>query len=269
METLNHSCMEKLYTFNAEFADQWPLVPNTLTVNEEDIQLFVVSYKTFDDRIRHMNENVLSRIPMQPVWINWIGDEENEKKDLALSNACWPGQTRLGYRHSNTLSHWSIFLAMDELNISHALVTEDDSVLEMKVSELFLDRLSQTMQNLPDDYEIAWFGTGDGGHYTGPDFSNDTDVYQVHNFKFQCTNAQNRCACRRGMHAYMISLAGARKYLLAQTAPPIWENYMGNELDEILQDHCFWIEPPYFSEGSKTMNAAGERLITYKHTKGL
>ena len=65
----------------------------------------------------------------------------------------------------------------------------------------------------------------------------------------------------------MISLAGARKYLFAQTALPIWENYMvneesamtvlgaeGNELDDILQDHCFWIEPPYFSEGSKTVS---------------
>ena len=122
---------------------------------------------------------------------------------------------------SLSLKHVKIIREVAE-KYEYALVLEDDVIL----CDNFVEEFSQSYNQLPDDWDIAWVGTCCGLHAP---ISEDKRVYRVNG---------SRCT-----HAYVISNSGAKKVLSELKYCNTGSDFFFNLLIEKFNLNNYWFEP--------------------------
>jgi GR25 family glycosyltransferase involved in LPS biosynthesis len=122
---------------------------------------------------------------------------------------------------SLSLKHVKIIREVAE-KYEYALVFEDDVIL----CDNFVEEFSQSYNQLPDDWDIAWVGTCCGLHVST---SEGKRVYRVNG---------SRCT-----HAYVISNSGAKKVLSELKYCNTGSDFFFNLLIEKFNLNNYWFEP--------------------------
>lgn len=130
---------------------------------------------------------------------------------------------------SLSLKHVKIIREVAE-KYEYALVLEDDVIL----CDNFVEEFSESYNQLPDDWDLAWVGTCCGLHAPT---SEGKRVYRVNG---------SRCT-----HAYAISNSGAKKVLSELKYCNTGADFFFNLLIEKFNLNNYWFEPALVIQNSK------------------
>lgn len=219
---------------------------------------FVIHYTPLADRRAHLERQLAThRIP----GAEWITEKDIAHYDLAAVydssaerfqrrmktpfGALKYGEYRPLKRNEIevTVQHIEAYRRILARRIPHAVILEDDVVLEGG----FLSRLGRYARQLPDDYDVLYFGEGRGFlHVERSVRDRLLGVLRRRNV-FRRENYQSRYA-----DSYLISQGAVARIVpeLSTFQFPIdWEM---NYLQTILRMKVYWAEPTLSHQGSAT-----------------
>lgn len=190
-------------------------------------KFYMCHYSKLTER-RIYAENVLNEHNIEA---HWILDYDKENIDEIDISQKFP--FLFSNRNGNKLSrpeislvmkHYCAFKDIVENNIQNAVVFEDDIIL----CDDFENKLSNYINQLPDDYDILWIGTCCNLHT--PKSDPNKNVYP--------NQHGSRCT-----HAYVVSYNGCKKLL--DFFPSIYQpiDWYFNTAIRTLRMNNYWAEP--------------------------
>lgn len=142
-----------------------------------------------------------------------------------------------------TLQHFEAYRRIVDQKLPMAVVFEDDVLFK----KTFTDRFHRYIEELPDDWDILYFGRGCGGHYA------PMSISERFNNLFGKKHVFKNKECRSRFSDSYVITAQAAEMILAQCFPfhmPIdWElNYLQSSMGM----NIYWSEPTITYQGSKS-----------------
>jgi GR25 family glycosyltransferase involved in LPS biosynthesis len=191
-------------------------------------QYYMCHYQKLVERKVYV-ENVVSKYNIE---LNWILDYDKEVLDEVELTKSFPflysdknGQKLSKAEISLVMKHYFAFKDTVEKNYENVVVFEDDIILV----DDFDKKLSDYINQLPEDYDILWIGTCCNLHV--PQTNSNLNVY-LNRHGSRCT------------HAYVISKQGCQKLLdfFHTIYQPI--DWYFNTSVRTLNMNNYWAEPP-------------------------
>jgi GR25 family glycosyltransferase involved in LPS biosynthesis len=226
-------------------------------IRVQDVPFFVVHYTPLADRRRHL-EQQLTQYRIREV--GWVTEKDIAHYDLAAMYDASAERLRnrmntpfrdlkygayrvlKKYEIEVTAQHIEVYRRILTRSIPDAVVLEDDVVLERR----FLKRFGLYVRQLPDDYDVLYFGAG-GRVALHVERSVREKVLGALYRKnvFRRGNYQSRYA-----DSYLISLKAAARIVPQMRTfqfPIDWEmNYVQTKL----RMNVYWAEPTLSRQGS-------------------
>lgn len=223
----------------------------------QDMPFFVVHYTPLADRRRHLEQQLAQhRIGA----VEWITEHDIAHYDLAAMydasaerfrrRMSTPfGDLKYGaYRMLSrneievTAQHIEAYRRIVQRRTPHAVILEDDVVLERG----FLKRLERYVRQLPEDYDVLYFGAGGRAALHAERSAWERVLGALHRKNvFRRENYQSRYA-----DSYLISGKAAARIVPQMTTfqlPIDWEmNYVQTKL----KMNVYWAEPTLSRQGS-------------------
>lgn len=142
-----------------------------------------------------------------------------------------------------TLQHFEAYRRIVDQKLSMAVVFEDDVLFK----KTFSDRFNRYIEELPDDWDIFYFGRGCGGHHAPMSISERFSNLLGNKHVFKNKECRSRFS-----DSYVIT-AKAAEMIFSQCFPfhmPIdWEL---NYLQSSMAMNIYWSEPTITYQGSKS-----------------
>ena len=219
---------------------------------------FVIHYTPLADRREHL-ERQLARHGISDA--EWITEKDITHYDLAAvydasaerfqrrMKTSFGGLKYGEYRPLKrseievTVQHIEAYRRILTRRIPHAVILEDDVVLVRG----FLRRLGLYVRQLPDDYDVLYFGEGRGFHHAERTFREKVLGVLHRRNVFRRENYQSRFA-----DSYLISQRAIARIVPEMTTfqfPIDWEM---NYVQTILKMKVYWAEPTLSHQGSAT-----------------
>lgn len=222
----------------------------------QTIPFFVVHYTLLTDRRKHL-EHQLAEYRIGQV--EWITEKDIAHYDLAAvydaSAERFKSRMKTSFRDLKygeyrelkkneievTVQHIEAYRRILKGSIPHAVILEDDVVFERD----FLSRLGSYVRQLPEDYDVFYFGAGRGPLHVERSFREKVLGALHRKNVFRRENYQSRYA-----DSYLISLKAVAQIVpqMATFQLPIdWEmNYVQTKL----RMNIYWAEPTLSHQGS-------------------
>ena len=237
-------------------------------IRVQDIRFFVIHYAPLADRREHL-EHQLAEYRIGQV--EWITEKDIAHYDLAAvydasaerfrsrMNTSFRDLKYGEYRELRrneievTVQHIEAYRRILERGIPHAVILEDDVVFERG----FLKRLGHYLRQLPEDYDVLYFGAGRGPLHVDRGYWDRMFGALLLKNVFRRENYQSRYA-----DSYLISLKAVAQIVpqMATFQFPIdWElNYVQTKL----RMNIYWAEPTLSHQGSASGKfKSGLRLV--------
>ena len=226
-------------------------------IRVEDVPFFVVHYTPLADRRRHLEQQLTEHHVEK---VEWVTERDIAHYDLAAMYDASAerfrrrmdtpfgdlkyGQYRMLSRNEIevTAQHIEAYRRILSRDIPHAVVLEDDVVLERR----FLKRLGRYVRQLPEDYDLLYFGAGGrvALHVATSAWEKMLGALYRKNV-FRRENYQSRYA-----DSYLISRKAVTRIVPQMTTfqfPIDWEmNYVQTKL----RMNVYWAEPTLSRQGS-------------------
>lgn len=222
------------------------------------MKAFVCHYTKLTERKKYL-ENKLPALGFTDVeWVtendilNYNMDDVYDSSPEALVKRNATAFARFGTKKQKTLTkplieitlqHFEAYRRIVDQKLPMAVVFEDDVLFK----KTFSDRFNRYIEELPDDWDIFYFGRGCGGHHAPMSVSERFSnlLGKKHVFK-------NKECRSRFSDSYVIT-AKAAEMILSQCFPfhmPIdWEL---NYLQSSMAMNIYWSEPTITYQGSKS-----------------
>jgi len=212
-------------------------------LKEKKLKIFVINYYPLKERREYLNKR-FKDLGIQNK-VEWIiqrpGDYKKEIKKFSPLKKIWESANRhmdgpkffkLNEADINLIeNHLKAYKKIIKRNLENVLILEDDVI----ISREFILRLKKCLDNLPDEYDIAYTDFGIGLRFTK----------RVSKLKFLRYNGP----LTRTTASYFISKNGAKKFL-NNVRPILPIDWNMRYFERILQMKVYWLRGFLTYQGS-------------------